>query len=253
MRAPRDPQHAPRLARLGVVDPIDDLTDLEADLVRRRVLVEVEAVLRDLLAVLDRLEIALLGVEDQEDLLHRVDGDRLALLGREIAQVVDRVAVPADLVADWLQARVRQHRRGRRTERVAQLLGGVDDAFERRVVVDPRHVQALEVRASKGLGRLLKSLLGGHHPLFRRLRTRRRRGRRRRRCRLGGALLHSLGGLLGRTSALAGRRGGSCLLLRLRAASLGACRHGVLRCGKVVPCRAVTKNSPPETRSADAT
>jgi hypothetical protein len=55
--------------------------------------VEVEAVLGDVLAVLDRLDVPLLGMEDEVDLLDDVDGDREALAEGEVADELEGLAV----------------------------------------------------------------------------------------------------------------------------------------------------------------
>ena len=146
MRPGGDPHGVARAARLRVVHPVDDLTDLVGDLVGRGVLVEVEPVLRDVLAVLDRLQVPLFRMEDEVDLLHHVERDGQAPLDGVVAHVVERLAVPADLLADRLQARVRSdlHRRSG-IERGAQLLEGVDDALDGAVVVNPRHVEGLAI------------------------------------------------------------------------------------------------------------
>ena len=78
--ARREADGRARAPRLRVVHPVDDLPQLVGDLVGRRVLVEVEAVLGDVLPVLDRLDVALLGVEDAVDSLDDVDRDRQAPL-----------------------------------------------------------------------------------------------------------------------------------------------------------------------------
>ncbi len=57
----------------GPFQPVDDLTRLVGDLVGRSVLVEVQAVLRNVLPILHRLYVTLFRMEDAVDLLDRVD------------------------------------------------------------------------------------------------------------------------------------------------------------------------------------
>ena len=113
VRARRDAQGVATALGLGVVDPVDDLPHLVGDLVGRRVLVEVEPVLGDVLAVLDRLDVALFRMEDEVDPLDHVERDGQALLGREVADELDGLLVAADLFAHRLQARVLNDRRAR--------------------------------------------------------------------------------------------------------------------------------------------
>ncbi|HEU4536849.1 MAG TPA: hypothetical protein VFS00_22155 [Polyangiaceae bacterium] len=171
---------------------------------------KVKAVLRYFFTVLDRLQVALLGVQNEVELFDDVDRDGHAALDGLLAHVLNRLAVAADFFTDRLQARVGDGG-GARVERGAQLDFGVDHAFERAVVEDPRHVEALLVRLPEGRLLLLQPLFGEGQALFERLdlrlgrrgggrrRPRGRRPLRRRRRRLGGLFFgrHVRNALLG--------------------------------------------------------
>src|SRR5450755_2481561 len=116
-------------------------------------------------------------MEDAVDLLDRVDVDRDALLLRELAHVFDRLTMTANLVANWLQPRIRHDAHVRIDGRL-QFLKRVHDAFERAVVVHPRHLEALAVLALKLLVQAVQTLVDQRPALFDRKRGRSRRGRR---------------------------------------------------------------------------
>ncbi len=127
-------------SRLGIVDPIDDVANLVRDLVGCGVLVEVETMLRHVLAVTHRLHVAFLRMEDEVDLFDRVDRDRLLALAGEVADEVEGLAVPPDLLDHRLHARVDLALVAGGIDGGPQLLDGVDRALEGAVVINPRHV-----------------------------------------------------------------------------------------------------------------
>src|SRR4029078_1682410 len=98
MRSSRDPDAVAGLLRLRVIQPIDDLPYFIGDLVRRRILVEIQAVLGDVLPVFDGLDVSLLRMENEIDLLDDIERDREALLRREIAHELDSLFMSPDIV-----------------------------------------------------------------------------------------------------------------------------------------------------------
>ncbi len=238
VRTGGEPHRRACALRLRIVDPVDDVPHLVRDFVGRGVLVEVEAMLRHVLAVTHGLHVAFLGVQDQVDLLHGVDRDRhLALVGRLVADEVERLAVAADLLDHRLHARVDLALIAGGIDRGAELLDRVDGALERAVVIDPRHVEVLAVGLLERLVRGVKTRLQSGRALLERERLRRRRRRRRSRgegrrlfCHAGSRLRHGLrslpNGFRRGTSTGLGLRNGLGLRRRLRFRFGGRFGHG---------------------------
>ena len=101
--------------------------------------------LGDVFPVLDRLDVALFGMQHAVDALDHVDRDRHTLLGRLLAHEVERLAVAPDLFDDGLQARVERDLAVAGAHGRPELGERVDDALERAVVRNPAHVEVGEV------------------------------------------------------------------------------------------------------------
>src|SRR3954462_1071439 len=98
MNAGCNADRALELLRLRAIQPIDHLPRFVGDLVGGGVLVEVQAVLRNVLPILDRLYVTFFRMKNAVNLLDRVDGDRYALLLGKLTHVLDGLAVATDLV-----------------------------------------------------------------------------------------------------------------------------------------------------------
>ncbi len=158
MRLGRQADRVGRALGLGRVHPLHELPHPVGDLLGRRDLVEVEPMQRHVLAV-RRLSLALelFGSELGVDLLDHVQRDREALLLAVLPDDLDRREMITDLVVDRRQAALF----GRLVaDGGHQLFLCVDDAFQRAVVIDPRHPQAgLEVFEHLGRGGLSELLI----------------------------------------------------------------------------------------------